>query len=236
MLRYLSFEEVLWVIILSVYVLFIVLLVTRRLYTIMRNRGLKREQAVYYNRKFVHIFAGGVPALLVPLVFTNSIYPLFCGMVLTVFTLFSHRSGHMLYWFQTKRDLNDVTFCFMWGVTIFVLWEVLGNPWIAVIPPAFMAIGDGVTGIIRSFVFERRTKHFIGNIWMAAFCVPIGLYLSYIAENSNGIDGMVFWGVVAAFAASVVERYELGPLDDNVLITVSASLVLLFGSWVGPVL
>lgn len=218
-----------WVLVLTVYV-FGFTYSAKFIYNWMIGKGLEREQAVYYNRKLVHIFAGGVVVLLVPFVFRSPWFPLFCGMMITVFTLVSHWSDHMMYWFQTEKNWNDVSFCFMWGVTVFGLWVVLDNPWIAVIPPAFMAIGDGITGIIRSFVFERRTKHFIGNVWMAAFCIPIGFYLGHLAGN-----GMIFWGPLSGVFASVVERYEIGPVDDNILITVVASVVLLFGAWVGPV-
>jgi hypothetical protein len=40
--------------------------------------------------------------------------------------------------------------------------------------------------------------------------------------------------VISAVVATIVERYEFGPIDDNVLITVSASAVLLLGTLIGP--
>lgn len=42
------------------------------------------------------------------------------------------------------------------------------------------------------------------------------------------------WGAIA-FVATVVERYEFGPIDDNILITVASSAVLLIGVHVGPI-
>ena len=44
------------------------------------------------------------------------------------------------------------------------------------------------------------------------------------------------WGVIAAIVATFVERYEFGPIDDNVLITVSATAVLFIGNEIGPLL
>ena len=41
-------------------------------------------------------------------------------------------------------------------------------------------------------------------------------------------------GVTSAVVATWVERYEFGQIDDNVLITLAASAVLLLGSVVGP--
>ncbi|MEA3458152.1 MAG: hypothetical protein U9R21_05685 [Candidatus Thermoplasmatota archaeon] len=197
---------------------------TKSAYGWMINRNIKKKDAIYYDRKLVHIFAGGIIALIVPF-FSDSIYPLFFGVILSVFTYISHKKGKMLYWFQTDDDINDVSFCLMWGVAVYVLWVIMGNPWIAIIPLVFMAFGDGVTGIVRNAIFKKRTKHPIGNVFMLALCIPMGYILTYL----SGIPEMAMWGVVAAIVASVVERYEIGPIDDNILITVSSSIVLYVG-------
>ena len=217
-------NEILWMFVLTVYIALVMFLL-KKMYEWMINKGVEKDNVVYYNRKLVHIFAGGVITLLVPVAFSSSFYPLFCGLALTIFTYVSHKSGKMLYWFQTESDLNDVKFCFMWGITIFVLWEITGNPWIAVIPAAFMAFGDGITGIVRNAAFKKRTKHPIGNVFMLALCIPMGYILTYL----SGIPEMAMWGIIAAIVASVAERYEIGPIDDNILITVSSSIVLYVG-------
>jgi len=188
----------------------------------MISHVYKKEIAIYYNRKLIHIFAGGVVDLIVPFVFRSPWYPLLAGIVLGVITYVTHKSGKLLYWFQTKRDINDVTFCFMWGLAIFILWQFLGNKWIAIIPPAFIAFGDGITGIIRNLAFHERKKHPIGNIYMAGICIPIGYFFANMA-------GLAIWGVIAAVAASFFERYEFGLIDDNVLITVSSTAILFIG-------
>ena len=66
---------------------------------------------------------------------------------------------------------------------------------------------------------------------MAIVCLPMGYYLGSLAEPALPI-----WGVIAAIVATFVERYEFGPIDDNVLITVSATIVLLIGNEIGPLL
>ena len=218
--------EFIWIIILTIYTVSITFL-TKKTYDLMVKKGIKKKDAVYYNRKIVHIFAGGVIALIVPIVFSSSIYPLFCGLSITIITYLSHkrRRGKMLYWFQTEDNLNDVSFCFMWGITIFVLWEVMGAmgntgaPWIAIIPAVFVSFGDGVTGIARNALFKKRTKHPIGNVFMAAVCIPLGYFLA-------GFGGIAIGGAIAAIVASTMERYEFGPIDDNILITISSSIVL----------
>lgn len=223
--------EILWVFILAIYA-FSVVFLTKYLYEHLRARGVKQNVVIYLNRKLIHIFAGGVVVLAVPFVFTSPWYPLLCGLLMTVVTLIAHRTGKIFFWFQTDEDLNDVSFCIMWAVAIFVLWTILGNPWVAVIPPALIAFGDGITGIVRNFAFKERRKHPIGNIYMAGVSIPIGYYFGSL----SGIEGMEFWGVLAAILASIFERYEFGPIDDNILITVIATSILFLGSYIGPVM
>ena len=222
-------NELFWVLLLSAYVLTITYL-TKNLYAWMIRRVYKKEVAIYYNRKLIHIFAGGVVVLIVPIVFDDPIYPLIAGIFLGLVTYITHKSGKLLYWFQTKRDINDVTFCFMWGFAIFLLWKIFemngieGAKWIAIIPPAFIAFGDGITGIIRNLTFHERKKHPIGNVYMAGICIFIGYYFGDMA-------GLALWGVLAAIVASIFERYEFGIIDDNVLITVSSTAILFIGGY-----
>lgn len=210
--------DILWIFLLTFYVIFVILF-TKRIYHLMIDKGIKKIDAIYYNRKFVHIFAGGIITLLVPFVFDSSVYPLLCGLAISVITFYFHKTKKTLYWFQRDDNINDVTFCFMWGIIIFVLWEIMGSPWIAIIPPAFMAFGDGVTGIVRNALFKKRSKHPIGNIFMAMVCIPLGFFLA-------SIEGIAIGGVIAGIVASFMERVEIGPIDDNILITVSSAIIL----------
>jgi len=223
--------EILAIFVLAIYAVAVIFF-TKNVYNFLLKKGLKKESAIYYNRKLIHIFAGGVVVVMVPFLFSSPWYPLLSGLVLTVIMLFFHKSGKILYWFQTKDDVNDVNFCFMWGLAVFILWIATGNKWIAIIPPAFMAFGDGITGIIRNLAFKQRVKHVIGNIYMLGVCIPIGYFFGVM----SGIPGLEFWGVIAAIVASVVEKFEIGPIDDNILITVCSVLVIFIGVFVGPVI
>ena len=213
--------EILWMFILAIYVV-LVTYSMKYVYEWMMKKRVAKKDAVYYDRKLIHIFSGGIITLVVPFVFNSPYYPLICGLGLTALTYFSHKSGRRLHWFQTEDNQNDVHFCFMWGLSIFILWSITNNAWIAVIPAAFMAFGDGITGIVRNAAFGKRSKHPIGNVYMGCVCVIIGYYLGSLAD----LSGMALGGVIAAIAASLVERYELGPFDDNVLITIVSSVVL----------
>lgn len=217
-------SQLLWALGLGLYVL-AVLMFTRIPYRAMVQRGMEPIRAVYYNRKIVHMLAGGIGSLAVPLVFTDPWLPLVAGLLFTLFTLLAHRLGMRMYWFQTPDNTNDVKFALMWAVSVSGLWWLLGDPWLAILPSLYMAFGDGVTGIARNALVRRRSKSPIGNLFMLIVCVPLGWAIGGQADPS--IPG---WGLTSAVVATWVERYEFGPIDDNVLITVAASAVLLLGS------
>lgn len=220
--------QLLWAIGLSLYVL-AVLFLTRIPYRMMIGRGMEPIRAVYYNRKIVHMLAGGVGSLMVPLVFQDPWYPLVCGLLLTGLTWVAHAAGLRFYWFQTAENRNDVKFALMWAISVALLWWILDNPWLAVLPALYMAFGDGVTGIARNLLVKRRSKSPIGNLFMLLVCAPMGWVIGGFADPA-----IPEWGLLSALAASWVERYEIGPIDDNVLITMTASSLLLIGVAVGP--
>ena len=224
-------SEIVWMIALAFYA-FSVILLTKQIYDyFVDKKHMNKRVAVYYNRKFIHIFAGGFVVLAVPFVFKSPLFPLLAGVLLTILMLVFHKSGRILYWFQTDDNVSDVSFCLMWGVAIFILWYVFDNPWLAVIPAAFIAFGDGVTGFVRNFGFKERSKHPIGNIYMACVCIPIGYYFGSLSNIAN----MAIWGVIAAIVATFLERYEIGQIDDNILITVGSTIILFIGAMIGSV-
>jgi dolichol kinase len=202
----------------------LVSLITKKTFDFMVSHNINSNDAIYYNRKLVHILAGGVIALFVPF-FPNPFFPLISGLILSIFTYYSHKRDQLFYWFQNRSDFNDVTFCLMWGFAVFILWILTGNPWISIIPISYMAFGDGITGIVRNALFKKRTKHPLGNLYMFGICAPLG----FIFAQLSSLPNLIIWAVIAAAVASIIERYEFGPLDDNILITVSSSIVLYIG-------
>ena len=128
----------------GVYVL-VVLWGTKLPYTMMVRRGMEHIRAVYYNRKIVHMLAGGIGSLSVPFLFTDVWYPFVSGMLLTLLLYASHRAGVVMHWFQTDQNQNDVKFGLMWFTSISFIWWMVGDPWLAIVPSLFMAFGDGVT-------------------------------------------------------------------------------------------
>ncbi len=204
-----------------------IVFVTKSTFGVMKRHGFEEMVAVYYNRKIVHMAAGGVVAFVVPFLFDSWVYPLAIGLVLTAFTALPRLRGQSMNFMQTKENWNDSKFTLMWGLSIAILWILFKSPFLAVIPALFMAFGDAVTGVVRNALYRKRTKSPVGNIFMLVVCVIIGYFFAGMA-----IKPIPLWGILAAIAASIVERYEFGPVDDNVLITVTAMAILIVGSLV----
>ena len=212
----------------GVYVM-VILFITKFPYEMMVKRGMEHIRAVYYNRKIVHMMAGGIGSFSVPLLFEDYWYPMICGILLTGLTYGAHRSGVRMYWFQTEQNQNDVKFTLMWWTSISLIWWLVNDPWLAIIPSLFMAFGDGITGVVRNAVVRKRSKSPIGNVFMFLVSAPLGWFAAGAGDPSLPV-----WGLIAATVATFVERYEYGPIDDNILITVCATAILLIGVQVGP--
>jgi dolichol kinase len=188
----------------------------------MIKRGVGQYVAIYYNRKVIHILAGGVCAIIVPFVFKTAILPFIMAMLLAIFIYTPHKLGKIMYWFQTKENAYEVSFCIMWGVIITLGWWLSGGDFrFGILPILFMSIGDAVTGIIRNYIYGKRTKSWWGNLAMAALSITMGTML--------GPAGMFAGGV-----ASFVEHYEFHPIDDNITVPLVSFLILMVAKTFAP--
>ena len=217
-----SFEEIATTVILFAWIIFIVRFLTKKVYNAMMKRNFARNVAIYYNRKIIHILAGGLVAFLVPLIFKTPILPFGMALLLAVLTYIPHRTGNLMYWFQVEENMYEVSFCVMWGLIIALGWLVSeGNFWFGVLPVLFMSVGDAVTGIVRNMLYKRRTKSWWGNLTMALFSIPAGVILG-------------FAGVIAGALASFVEHFEFNPIDDNVTVPALSFVILLLTKVFAP--
>ncbi len=206
-------EEIVASIILLLYVSVIVFVVTRKLYEKYVDRVGDRRMR-YYNRKIIHIFAGGVVALLVPYIYKGPLIPFVLGILLAIAVLIPYLRGRIYEWFQVPDNMYDVNFCIVWGIMFPISYYIWGDMTYAVVLISFMAFGDAVTGIVRNYLFKRRTKHWIGNLAMFIVSAPIAyFYIGWI-------------GILAALVASIAEHFEYKWIDDNVLAPSSAFIVL----------
>ena len=222
-------EDVIWFGILGLWAILVVFAI-KPFYHYLRKQGSEHMVAVYYNRKVAHMLAGGVPIIASPIVFDNPIWVLIGGVLGSIGLASTHLMDRRLWWMQTEQNMNDATFALMVGVSVFLIWEYSNEPWLAILPSLFMAFGDGVTGIIRNKMFKRRTKSAWGNVGMAALCLPLGYFIGMMSEPE-----IPLWGLISGIVASVVERYEFGVIDDNILIVVFSSIVLFIGLNLGPI-
>mgnify|MGYP001225065430 FL=1 len=199
-------------------------------YDYLRAQGSEHMVAVYYNRKVAHMLAGGVPIIASPMVFDDPVWVLIGGILGSIALAATHVLDKRLWWMQTEQNMNDATFALMLGISVYFIWVYTDQPWLAILPSLFMAFGDGVTGIIRNKMFKKRTKSAWGNVGMAVLCLPLGYYVGTLSDPQIPI-----WGLISGLVASIVERYEFGPIDDNVLIVVFSTIVLLIGLDLGPI-
>ncbi|MEM3590822.1 MAG: dolichol kinase [Candidatus Bathyarchaeia archaeon] len=217
-----SIEEIAAASMLLIWVIFVVMVLTKKLYNFMIGRGFETNVAVYYNRKVIHILTGGLCASLIPLIFRSFILPLIMSLLLAAFLFSYHRKRQLMYWFQTSDNSYEVSFCIMWGLIISLGWILTGGDFrIGVLPVIFMSVGDAITGIVRNAIYRRRTKSWWGNLAMASFSISVG-----------AIVGLA--GIIAGAAASLVEHFEFKPIDDNVLVPATSFLILLLARILAP--
>ena len=177
----------------------------------------------YKARKFIHFAAGAVAAILAPYLFYTPIVFALISFVLFLLVYFPHKKGSLLYWFQIERKYGEIYFTFAYFSLFSIFWYIDVN--IAIASALFMAVGDGVTGLIKERYYgrreeEKKVKGFnLGNVGMILVSVPIGYYYCGWA------------GVIAAIFVSILESFE--GIDDNVTIPFGAaaiiSLLKLFG-------
>ncbi|MGC8973741.1 MAG: dolichol kinase, partial [Thermoproteus sp.] len=196
-----------WILFLSAYL-------TRKLYERWTARGMAPTRAVYFNRKIIHILAGGLVAISLPL-FSSWAIPVAMALLLSVFLYIPRRTGRLMYWFQTPDNAYEIHFTLSWALIVFLTWAVLGDLNVGIAAISFMAFGDAATGIVRNALFGRRTKSWWGNLAMAAVSIPIG----YIYAGPIG--------ALAGAVASVVEHFEWPPVDDNVTVPVVSFVIML---------
>jgi len=154
------------VLVLGGWVVFVTAVLTRWTYGPL-SRRFGHMRAVYFNRKIIHVLAGGLVAVLVPF-FSSWAVPTAAALAIALFLYIPHKTGRLLWWFQDPDNMYEVSFAVMWALVVALSW---GDWRLGVVPALFMAVGDSATGVVRNLLFKRRTKHWAGNIAMAAVSI-----------------------------------------------------------------
>lgn len=174
----------------------------------------------YLSRKIGHL-AGCVAFLLVPFLFSSFIWPLVLVVGFTVLLLYTKMMKP-----DTFRGVGgsgrsnafaEVNFPATGIVLIGVFWGIFDQPWLAIVPLAFMGGGDAVTGIVRSRMYGKEVKGNWGSVAMLVSC----LLLAYFIEP--------YWiGLVGAVVATLAEKYTTTShfIDDNLSIPLVSGAVM----------
>ena len=109
----------------------------------------------------------------------------------------------------------QIIFAALGTASLAIGWGIFGDRWLAFLPIAFVAWGDGAAGLVRATIWRGRIK----SLWPSA--IMLGVCLSVAVSFSP------FWiGAVGAIVGSVAERHRPNVAalwDDNVNV-VAASL------------
>ncbi|MDG6928111.1 MAG: dolichol kinase [Nitrososphaerota archaeon] len=206
-------------IIMIVWVLAVIYLIAKLFYNIAVSHGYSSQSGAYFGRKVIHLLAGGVVAILLPYLFHEPVLPLIMAAMLSAFLYLPHRNGKLMYWFQDPNNEYEVHFTIMWGLLVFFTWFIDSTFLLAVVPILFMAWGDGVTGIVRNFIYKKRVKGWQGSVAMLVVSVPIGMLYGWA-------------GIIAAVLATLAEKQ--GYIDDNITVPLVAIAVLLLAHFFAP--
>ena len=196
--------------------LFVVHYITKWVYTFVKRYN--DIPAAYVGRKIVHIFGGGITAILIPL-FYEGYYELvtISAFGLAAYLLFRRRYKRM-YWFQTKENMYEVHFAFAYGA-ILLIGVLLQNLLVGLIPLFFMSFGDSATGLIRAVTQKRHVKSWEGSVAMFIICSAIGY--AFLGVYGIGIGAV----------ATLVEK--IPGIDDNITVPIiTAALVYLHGAFI----
>ncbi|RXA17439.1 dolichol kinase [Methanosarcina sp. MSH10X1] len=205
--------------VLSVWNLFVILVLSKKVYEFALEKGRSVNSSIYFSRKAIHFLAGGLTAMLLPFVAHEPIVPAATAFGLALITYLPHKLNRRMYWFQDPENLYDVDFSLSWGLIVLFTWYIDRSFWLGVVPVLFMAYGDGITGVIRNLKYNKRTKAWEGTAGMLVLCIIIGAKM--------GLAG-IFAGIICSF----VERIE--NIDDNVTVPVSGLLILLAAHYYLP--
>lgn len=198
-----NFSDIIYAILLVIYNAFIILYVSRK---------VSLRFGAYIARKTIHILSAGVTVLLAPFVFSSWQMPLILGSVMVAYTLFGHVRKPQS-WFQIKNNYADVYFTAACTALLVLFWNY--NVWIGVLSSLFLAWGDGLTGVVRYFVYGKRNKGVWGNVAMLAVCIALSLVM-------NGRVG--YAGLIGAVFASIIEKFDR--IDDNISIPLGSAILM----------
>ena len=172
----------------------------------------RRFSNVWVNRKIIHL--SSVPAILAYMYVFHEPYVFFSFAILFSIALtVPHIQNREYSWFQIKNNFGEIFYCLSFAILSILFWNI--SKILAGVAMLFTAIGDSVTGLVRSRFMRERGKHWTGIFAMFISCSLIGL---------------VFLGALGVLLSVIATLAEVQPwIDDNLSIPFSTALLgLLF--------
>jgi len=160
--------------------------------------GTRKLSNPWINRKVIHLSV--TPGILMYLYVFKEPYAFFVySIVFTIFLLMHHIRQNIMGWFQFEKNLGEVYFTLSFALLSLIFWHARE---VGTTIMLFMAVGDAITGIVRSSVCKVRCKHWIGSLAMLITTTIIGYILV----------GVI--GVLLAILATLFEKQWF--IDDNI--------------------
>ena len=202
-------SDIVWGVILTAWVAIVTLYI---------SKIISKYTSIYVARKAIHMLGGGVVAILSPFVFSSPLIPIIASYALMGYLIVRRFRDGIMGWFQENNNYGEIFYTFSFGTVLLLMWLLDGNYWLSkdvfipLLPIYYMSFGDGVTGIIRNYVYKRRVKGLWGSLGMAIVCIPLGYY---------------FFGIYGAISGAIATIVEVLPLvDDNLSIPFVSFLFL----------
>jgi len=167
----------------------------------------KRFSNPWVNRKVIHL--SSVPAVVSYMYLFTEPYIFFSfALFFTLMLLIPHLKKREMSWFQLKENYGEVYYTVSFAALSLLLWDF--DRILAGLSMLFMAVGDSVTGLVRSRILKERGKHVSGSIAMFIVCSIMGYYL---------------YGAKGLLLSAVATLAEYQPwLDDNIAVPLVTAL------------
>ena len=178
------------------------------------NYLVARGVPFHLARKAAHLTAG-VPIGLSPLVFPSVWYPAGLALAFLALLTLSHQID-LLPGVSRPGRWSEVGFPLA-VLLCLLLWPL--SPWAAALPGLWVALGDGVAGLVRALVYKKPSKGIWGSAACIAVCAPFAVLVYPL------------WvGVLGAIVFTAVEYLsgDFAPfkLDDNLTAPVAAAAIM----------
>jgi dolichol kinase len=185
----------------------------------MRNRGVQ----VQWSRRLLGI-AGGFTFLVAVLWLEAWTAVAITASLTGMIFLLRFGLGHQLEGVTSDGESQvwaEITYPAAGALSLAIGWGILGDRWLAFTPIAFMAWGDGASGMVREiFIWRRRYPSRWPSVAMLVACLASALFYQ------------PYWiAAAAALTAAVTEFYSprIRWIRDDNLSVVLASLAVMAG-------